>query len=193
MKPKLIIIGNKPISHDMSFIDSEFDYILRVNRMLNFGNTGYRIDGLFLGAYRDFKTTYRGGEYREWYSSVKDIYMTPRIKKNFNNWSEYITKIQYDNIKLWDFQKAKKELDANLTSSICVIWSVLNDSEFTDNYEIWFTGLDIERSELMKTGNPWKDTGHKDAGEAETRYLKSCINSGILNYLSDESPNINPS
>lgn len=184
---KLIVIGNKPIDHDMSFIDEEFDYILRINRMINFGNTGNRIDGLFLGAYTDFKKVYKGGEYRQWFMSVKDIYLTDQIKRNFRNWNEFITKIQWDNAISWDFVKAKKELGCNATSSICTLWTILNDPGFTSEYEIWFTGLDIERGEMMKVGDPWKNTGHNNAGKGETDFLKNSINQGILKYLSDEN------
>lgn len=188
MKEKLIIIGNKQINKDMSFIDDNFDYIFRVNRMLNFFNTGTRIDGLFLGAYWDFRNIYRGGIYRDWYKSAKDIYLTEQIRTNISNkWDQYITKIQWDNAKIFDFKKAKKELGANLTSTICVIWSVLQDPKFTEKYDIWFTGLDVyNRGKLLSTGEYWINTKHKDAGEVESNFLIQCMNEGKLNYLSGE-------
>ena len=141
--------------------------------------------------YNDFKTTYKGGIYREWYQSVKDIYVTPQIKEHFTDWPEYITKIQWDNIKTWDFFAVKRILGANVTSSICVIWSILHDPVFVDNYEIWFTGLDIEREEMMRVGDPWKNTKHKDAGKVESDFLRSSIESGILKYLNDEKEYFN--
>ena len=48
---RLILVGNKPIYRTgLHTIVDSFDYVLRISRMNNLGNTGYRIDGIYLEA-----------------------------------------------------------------------------------------------------------------------------------------------
>lgn len=180
----LILIGNKPINKDMSFIDSNYDYVFRVNKMCNLGNTGYRIDGVYLGLYSDFIITHKGGKNKTYYKTAKDIYMLPILKKFFWEYKEYMSQEQYDNIKFLDFDAARINLKACLTSTVCVLWNILNDKNFINNYKIHLTGLDIEgREELLKNGDEWKNTAHANAGAIEEKYIKDCINNGLITYI----------
>ena len=187
MDKKLILIGNKPISKDMSFIDSEFDYILRVNKMCNLGTTGNRIDGVYLGLYSDFTLVHKGGKHKDLYKTAKDIYMLPLLWNFFFEYKEYMSTEQYKAIKFFDFDAARTSIGACATSTVCILWNLLNNKEITDNYEIYLTGIDIEgRDELLKNGNEWKDSLHANAGEAEERFIKDCINKGLVKYVNCE-------
>lgn len=181
---KLILIGNKPVTKDMSYIDNEFDYVLRVNRMLNLGNTGNRIDGVFLGAYYDFVNKFNGGPHRDKYKSIKDIYMTPEIKGSFYHYPLYITQEQWDNTKIYDFSIAKKNIGCNATSTVCMLYSLLHDDNIKSKYDIYLTGLDIEgRGKMMEEGLQWKYTGHKLVGDIEEQYIKKCINDKLIKFI----------
>ena len=39
--------------------------------MTNLLTTGTRIDGVFIGAYDDFKYTYKGGEFKDYFKTAK--------------------------------------------------------------------------------------------------------------------------
>lgn len=180
----LIIIGNKPMKKDMSFIDSEFDYILRINKMCNLGDTGNRIDGVYLGLYSDFVHVHKGGKHKHLYRTAKDIYMLPLLKEFFWEYKEYITQEQYNNIKLVDFDAARVDLKCCATSTICMLWNILNNKEYTDNYKIHIAGIDIEgRDSLLQTGAEWKNTPHAHAGKKEEEYLNYCINNNLVAFV----------
>ena len=51
MKQRLILVGNKPFECDRSAEIDAMDFVVRVNRMNNFGLSGTRLDGYFLGLY----------------------------------------------------------------------------------------------------------------------------------------------
>lgn len=187
MKQKLLLIGNKPLKNDYSFFDDEFDYIFRVNRMCNFGNTGKRIDGLFLGAYPDFTTVFKGGEFKEYYKTAKDIYMTPLLKKYFWEYKLYISEEQYKNIKFFNFDKGIKTLGGPITSTVNILFNLVEDNEINNKYDIYLTGLDIEnRNHLLSTGEPWKNTMHSIVGQIEEDFIKKIINDNKITFINCE-------
>ena len=49
---KFIIVGNKLIDKDISQIVDSFDYVVRLNRMSNYGKTGHKTD-LWLADFHD--------------------------------------------------------------------------------------------------------------------------------------------
>lgn len=187
-KKRLLLIGNGPIPLDISDKVNEFDYVLRINRMTNLTNTGKRIDGVFIGAYKDFRTIYKGGEFREYFKTAKQIFLTNNIQKKFDNWSEFLTKDQWDNVKIMDFKyNLEKVGTTHPTTTICVLNVLTSFPEWYDNYEIWICGITVEgREQLMSKGTPWAKTGHRFDGKKEEDFLKKLLDEGKINRLIPE-------
>lgn len=184
MIQRLILIGNKPLRENHLWIDTEYDKIFRINKMDNLGNSGERIDALYLGAYPDF-TAAKGGKHRARYREARSICMLPIPHRFFWDWSDYITREQFERIQLIDFTEARCFFKAATTSTINILWLLLNGkfAEFKD-YEITLAGVDVEgRAELLRTGEPWRDNEHSKAGATEERWLKELISTGRIKYL----------
>lgn len=188
MKKKLLLIGNGPIPIDISEKVNEFDYVMRVNRMNNFLTTSSRIDGVFIGAYRDFREIYKGGEFRDYFKFAKDVFLIKPMDKWFKNWSDYLTQEQWDNIKFMDFKYNEENIGTAFpTTSLCVLNVLTSFSEWYDNYEIWICGITVEgREELMMNGEPWKKTNHRFDGKKEEQFLKKLIKEGKIKRLIPE-------
>ena len=184
MTKRFILIGNKPLRGDYSWIDTEYDKIFHINKMDNLGNSGRRVSGLYLGAYPDFSAV-KGGRNREYFKEAKEIYMLPIPYRFFWDWSDYISAEQFAGIKLIDFDEARRYFGAATTSTVNILWLLVNGRiEEFKGYEVTLAGLDVEgRAELLKTGAPWAGTGHAQAGAAEERWLRELIDSGQIKYL----------
>jgi hypothetical protein len=188
IKKKLLLIGNGPIPIDISDKVNQFDYILRVNRMTNIKTTGNRIDGVFIGAYNDFKYTYKGGEFKDYFKFAKDIFITEQLKLTFNNWNEFLTQEQWDNIQIMDFSNNMKNIGTRFpTTTLCVLNVLTSFPEWYENYEIWVAGITVNgRSELMYNGKPWIKTTHRFDGKLEEDFLKMLIAEGRIKRLIPE-------
>lgn len=187
-KKKLLLIGNGPIPIDISDKVNEFDYVMRINRMNNFLTTSSRIDGVFIGAYRDFREIYKGGEFRDYFKTAKEVFLTDNLKKWFKNWDEFLTQEQWDNVKLMDFRYNQENIGTAFpTTSLCVLNVLTSFSEWYDNYEIWICGITVEgREKLMMNGEPWKKTNHRFDGKKEEQFLKKLIEEGKIKRLIPE-------
>ena len=186
---KLLLIGNGPIPIDISDKVNEFDYIFRINRMTNFETTGNRIDGLFIGIYRDFLEIYKGGKFKDEFKNAKQIFLTESLKRNFkNDWQKYITQEQWDNIKFFSFKYNREHIKATqITTTIRILDILTSEKEWFENYEIWICGITVEgRGELMKNGNPWKNTQHCRYGYDEEAFLKKLLEEGRIKRLIPE-------
>lgn len=187
-KKKLLLIGNGPINIDISEKVNEFDYIFRVNRMTNLGTTGNRIDGLFIGAYKDFKYKYKGGEFREYIKTSKEIFLTKILKDKFDNWDEFLTQEQWDNVKIMSFEYNHQNIGIPFpTTTLCVLNVLTSFPEWYKNYEIWIAGITVEgREKLMSEGEPWSKTNHRFDGKKEEDFLKKLINENRIKRLIPE-------
>lgn len=187
-KKKLLLIGNGPIPIDISEKVNKFDYVMRVNRMTNFLTTGTRIDGVFIGAYRDFREYYKGGEFKDYFKTSKEIFLTDNLKQWFTNWNEFLTQEQWDNVKLMDFSTNKENIGTAFpTTTLCVLNVLTTVQEWYENYEIWICGITVEgRKELMYNGEPWKKTNHRFYGEKEELFLKKLLNENKIKRLIPE-------
>lgn len=186
MKKRLLLIGNGPISIDISDKVNTFDYVFRINRMSNFLNTGTRIDGLFLGVYNDFLNMYNGGEFKEYFKTAKQIFLTERTRDNFKaDWQYYITKEQWDNVKILSFEKNEEHIKTSqITTTIRILDILISEPEWYENYEIWICGITIEgRGELMYNGDAWIKTLHRFHGKEEEEFLKKLVNEGKIKRL----------
>jgi hypothetical protein len=190
---KLLLIGNGPIPIDISKKVDEFDYVFRINRMTNFETTGKRIDGLFIGVYRDFLEIYHGGKFKREFKNAKQIFLTQSLKRNFkNDWQDYLTQEQWDNVKLFSFRDNKEHIKAvQITTTIRILDILTSDPEWYENYEIWICGITVEgRGELMKYGAPWAKTSHSKYGYEEEMYLKKLLEDGKIKRLIPEIDDI---
>ena len=187
-KKKLLLIGNGPIPIDISDKVNEFDYVMRVNRMTNFLTTGTKIDGVFIGAYKDFREIYKGGEFKDYFKTAKEVFLTDNLQKWFKNWDEFLTQEQWDNVKLMDFRYNKEKIGTEFpTTSLCVLNVLTSFPEWYENYEIWICGITVEgREELMYNGDAWKRTNHRFDGKKEEDFLKRLINENKIKRLIPE-------
>lgn len=197
MKKRLILIGNGPIPYDISGEINTFDYVFRINRMCNLLLTcSDRIDGLFMGAYRDFKEDYLGGPYKDYFKKAGQIFVTPQIKSDFREWRDYISEEQWNNIKTMDLFKRNLGnifRSNGSTTTIRVLNELTSNPEWTDEYEIWIAGITVNgRGKLMESGAPWINTTHRFYGHKEEAFLKKLIDNGKVKLLfPDEYPRPN--
>ena len=187
-KKTLLLIGNGPIPIDISDKVNEFDYVMRVNRMTNFSTTGTRIDGVFIGAYHDFREIYKGGEFKDYFKTAKEVFLTDNLKKWFTDWSEFLTQEQWDNVKIMDFHSNLENIGRTFpTTTICVLNVLTSDPQWYEKYEIWICGITVEgREELMYNGAPWIKTTHRFDGKKEEEFLKKLIAEGRIKRLIPE-------
>lgn len=187
-KKKLLLIGNGPIPVDISEKVNEFDYVLRINRMTNFKTTGERIDGVFIGAYRDFKHIYKGGEFKDYFKTAGEVLLTQPLKDRFDNWDEFLTPEQWENVRIIDFKDNMKNVGtAYPTSTICVLNVLTSNPEWYENYEIWICGITVEgREKLMSEGEPWSKTIHRFDGKKEEDFLKNLLKENKIKRLIPE-------
>lgn len=181
---KLLLIGNKLIDKDISAKVDAYDYVVRVNRMNNIPNTGTKINGYYLGMWKDFREKYHGGEHKELIKNAEIVFCCNRVYKNTQNIFDYITQEQYDNVEIIDIDKSRKGIGTKFpTSTISVLWHLVN-SHWADEYEISITGIDIEgRDELFRTNWEWASTAHITAGKAEADYMLKLISEGKIKVL----------
>lgn len=178
---KLLLIGNGPIGKDISDKVNQFDYVFRVNRMTNLHETGTRIDGVYIGVYKDFLDIYKGGENKEYYKTAGRIFLDMYGKFTLlNKWKDYMTEEQWHNVGIIHLFSPVP----CATTTIRVLDHLLSTS--AKEYEIWIAGIDVEgRGDLMAKGEPWKGTCHAETGYDEEKYLKDLIKNNkikVLNY-----------
>lgn len=202
IKKKLLIIGNKPVDNKYNFnefINSEFNYILRVNRFTNIKETGLRMDGLYVNlikAWFDLFIT----ENAQYFSNVKDIFLNKnnRNQKLINklvrnyiipyNKSVRIIKTNWDHVKMPnEFQTWENDGKTTVpnTTIICIANCIKYFSKF---YDIYFTCLDYKnRDEVLKNGEPWKDSHHINVGKYEDEFLTKMINENKLKFIDHDN------
>lgn len=186
---RLILIGNGPVPRDISEEIDSFDYVFRINRMCNLLLTcPDRIDGLFMATYDDFKNEYKGGVFKDYFKSAKQIFMTESMKRRFREWRDYITEEQYNGIQTFNFFfPLPFHLGPAPTTTIRVLNILVNDPKWYKEYEIWIAGITVDgRAELMRTGDPWKNTNHDRYGDYEERFLKKLVDDGKIKLLFPE-------
>ena len=184
-KKRLILIGNKPFSSDTlcDEIDS-YDFIVRVNRMNNLYKAGTRVDGYYLGMWRDFRDIWHGGEHRDRIKDAKVVFACPIIYRTTEYIFDYITREQYDNIELIDINASRKGIGTMYpTSTISVLYHLLN-SHWADEYDITLTGVDIEgRGDMFRSDMEWNTTTHVMSGDDEEKYLRNLVENGEIKFL----------
>lgn len=186
-KKQLILVGNKPFSNlSLAETIDDYDFVIRVNRMTNYGLSGKKTDGVFLGMYSDFIEKYDGGEHRDVFKEASNIFSVQAVKNN-EKVLDYITPEQRDGIEVVKHFYALQDVKVNsITSTVLMLHHLLN-SHWKDEYEITVTGVDIDgRGDIMANGDEWKDNLHGKNGHAEEEWLKSLVEKGLIKYLRNE-------
>lgn len=196
----LIIVGNKVNpSWDPKFspnkekyiqaIDS-MDYVCRVNRMNNYGDTGTKTDGLYIGAWKDYIYDYKGGEHVNLIPSIKDIFMVRIAWQVYfkDVYKKFITEKQKDNLIFCNFNEGRERMKyQHPCSTVSMIDYFCNTSKWCDNYNIYCTGIDVyDREHVLATGEPWANNAHKGGGAQERDYILKLIDQGKLKMLESE-------
>lgn len=178
-KKKLVVVGNKPISYPL--VDT-FDYVIRINRMTNYGDTGYRTDGLYLEANDVFKSIYTGKMLKERISEDTHIFMHPDWHKKFEEWPDFLSVQQYALTELVDYATICTLINcSNPTSGVTLLAHLLS-TDWVEEYDIHIVGFELQnRVEMIDKDPYW--SWHHGAGVAELSYLNRCIESGVLKVL----------
>lgn len=191
MKKDLILVGNKPDIKDISNIVDSYDYVLRVNRMQNYGLSGYRIDGLYICIWKQYLDLLTSEQHKITLKA-KRIYTEPRNVPYFKaHWKYICSEEQYKNYGLFAFLNIgfDRVIPNRLsnqcpTSTFKLLDYLLTTPEWMDNYNITITGIDIvNRGDLLNNGKEWDGTTHKTVGEAEANFILKNIQNGNLSYL----------
>ena len=184
MRKRLILVGNKPFTRDMSEVIDHFDFVVRVNRMNNYGLSGTKIDGYHLGMFNDFMNVYHGGEHVQEIRRATQIFAPERVIADRKHIFDYISQEQYDGIECVDWVHAHKDMGIfSPTSTVLMLWHLLN-THWAGSYDIYLTGMDIEgRGEMFMTNPEWSTTSHRLYGDAEEQYIKGLIKDGKIQFL----------
>lgn len=193
MKQKLLLVGNKPLTHNSSEeIDAEFDYIFRVNRMQSLGYSGTRIDGLYITIGGPFFNSFLTADvYYKWIQA-KQVYVNNRQYSILEKrWKECVTEEQFKNVKILTFpiegfQRIIPDYSAakTPTSVLKLLDYLIYTPEWRDVYDIYVCGLDIAgRGEMMSHHQNWIYTSHKYVGDDEARYIMDEVNKGNLTFV----------
>lgn len=186
MKKRLILVGNKPVYRTgLDTIVDSFDYVLRISRMNNLGDTGYRIDGIYLEANNVFKNIFKGGENKDEIKKAKNVFMHRYWYERFQEWELYLTSQQYYSVEIINHETAIKDIGFERPTSAVLMLAYLLNSSWKDRFHIHIAGLDIEnRAELIDHNPLW--SYHNGAGKFEEKYLKKLIENKLITRIEDE-------
>lgn len=189
---KLIIVGNKIIDDDISQMVDSFDYVVRLNRMSNYGKTGHKTD-IWLADFHD-----------EFFKLVKkpyDKYLNARVllinsdrpitmyikglkqgiitQKQLS--SAQKTSLQYIAEKMLGKQDWMK--NKTMPTNYFLLTKYIIDN-YSDKVEIWTAGVDItDRDVLFNTDSAYENSWHNNIGQFESTMLNKWIQEGKLYVL----------
>ncbi len=184
---KLLVVGNAPIDTDMSKELKDFDYIVRVNRMTNYERCKSKTDLLLLDIYIGSEWSYiASANNSKRFSTVKNVISftdPPKIVCDKIG----ITDKAYENMKITSFhdldiKKYFPNYEYNNHRITNSMWMLLYCIEnFSNDYEIWFTCMDVEG----RAGLPYlnKHMAHRGAAQDEENFLKTMIANGTIHFL----------
>lgn len=186
MKKSLILVGNKrPKKKSLANKVDAFDFVVRINRMNYLGSAGNRIDGAFYEANWQMNHIYRGGEHRDEIKRVKKIFMRRQWYDIFNDWHQYLTPEQYNNIEIINESYAEEATLVDNTNNAIKVLSHLLNTHWKHDYDIWITCLDVEKRAYLIDNDPiWEF--HKGAGVPEQEYLLKLLKTKKLFRLHEE-------
>lgn len=189
---KLIIVGNKIIDKDISKKVDNFDYVIRLNRMSNYGNTGYRTD-LWLADFHNefFKLVQK--PYDKYLNAKTLLINTDRPITAYIKGLKYgiIAKNQLSSAKKIQIKKIAEQLlgkqdwikNKTMPTNYFLLTKYIIDN-YLDKAEIWTTGIDIEKRDvLFNTHSAYENSWHNNIGQFESMMLNKWIQDKKLHVL----------
>lgn len=187
-KPRLIVIGNKIIDKDISNKVESFDFIVRFNRMSNWGMTGTRTDLLLVDPHKNFFKLLE--KPYDKYLGAKQLL----VNTNFTNAKTIAKMLSMGLFSIEQLSKSKKLHVQNYEKSLpesdngkikltnfylMVKWVI---EKYSKDYEIWVTGADIGgREKFLATEQGYE--GHRLAASVEEIELAKMLDSGEFKFL----------
>lgn len=178
-KKTLVLVGNMPVSS--SEVDS-FDYVIRLNHMSNYKETGTKTSGIYLEANSHFKATEDPPSFKDKAKGAISIFMKPYWLENFSEWAQYLTPKQYFGVELIDEEILCQIIGHPRPTSGVLILAHLLNSQWINEYDIYIIGFELKNRVRMIDKDPYW-AWHHGAGEAESAYLNNCIKSGLIKVL----------
>lgn len=184
MKKRLILVGNKPFECDRSAEIDAMDFVVRVNRMNNFGLSGTRLDGYFLGLYTDFVQKYHGGAHRREIRRARQVFCQPRVLRKKPLIFDFITLEQYAGIETTSWEGCIRDTGIRVPTSTMLVLHHLLTTHWAEEYDVWLTGVDIEgRGQMFRDCEEWNTTRHRDSGVEEQAWLRRLVNDEKIKML----------
>ena len=184
MKKRLILVGNKPFECDRSAEIDAMDFVVRVNRMNNYGLSGTRIDGYFLGLYTDFVQKYHGGAHRREIRRARQVFCQPRVLRKKPLIFDFISMEQYAGIETTSWEGCIRDTGIRVPTSTMLVLHHLLTTHWAEEYDVWLTGVDIEgRGQMFRDCEEWNTTRHRDSGVEEEAWLRRLVNDEKIKML----------
>lgn len=191
MKKKLIIVGNKEITKDVSEVIESFDCIVRLNRMNNYGFTGTRTDILLADIHKGFLRLctkpydkYLNAKHLIYNMSQKFLYTERALKQNIFSINQILTSTRIFLTSIINsVVDAKTYINTQTQPTNFFLLTKYIIDNYSSDYEIWITAIDLQRSVLLQTSINHKNTLHRNAGKIEEHYLQKWISKNIIKYL----------
>lgn len=184
---KLIIVGNKKISKNISNYVDNFDCVVRLNRMQNYRLSGTKTDLLLADIHYQFIDLTR---------KPYDKYLNSK-KLLLNNHSEKCTAYAVqkgiftqeqinDAIPFSIHDEAEKITSKKFPTNLLILTHyILNN--YINEYEIWLTCCDVyNRKEFMDKDPNYQNSWHRDIGGLEQDKFIEWIDNGLLHYINYE-------
>lgn len=193
-KKKLVVVGNKMISSDLSSKIDSFDFVFRLNRMNNYGLSGKKIDMLAVDPHIEFFKLVKNENFDKFHNAkqilLNSFFATPKaciklMQKNIFYPLQIAAAIKIN------FQQYRQKLverflghpdkTINFTNFFISVCYCLDN--FNDEYNIHIACVDIEnRGNMMKTNDIWMQN-HASAGIIEEKMLKQFIDEHTITVL----------
>ena len=171
----------------------KFDFVVRVNRMNNYGNTGTKTDLLAVDPHSEFFELVEKpfGKYNDAKRLVVNtFFFSPKSASMLLQKGIFKQQQLANAIKLC-FQDYRRGLveryvgndDGSINFTNFFITLCYAIDSYSNDYQIWFTGVDVNgRGNMMKTNSTWTKN-HSCAGEAEEKLLNQFIGDNIIHQL----------
>ena len=107
---KLMLVGNKEGKTDISSIVDQFDFVVRLNRMSNYGKTGCKTDLLLVDPHPVFFKLIEGQKFSKYHDAKRllfnKMYNTPKVIVKLLKWNVF-TLQQLQHKDVFDIYKYK--------------------------------------------------------------------------------------
>ena len=171
----------------------KFDFVIRINRMNNYGNTGTKTDLLAVDPHNEFFELVE--KPFDKYNNAKKLiintfFFSPKSALLLLQKGIFKQQQLSNAIKLC-FQDYRRSLveryvgndDGSINFTNFFIMLCYAIDFYSNDYQIWFTGVDVNgRGDMMKTNDIWLKN-HSCAGEVEEALLNQFMDNNIIHQL----------